>query len=423
MTTTTTRTRAIAVALLLALVASACGIVGDDGPYEIDVEFARTYNLFPGSPVRVLGVDVGRVTDLSIEPGSDVVTVTIEVDGDVDLPADAGAVIVPEALLGERYVQLEPAYTDGETLAAGATIPVDRTVVPFEFDEILDNLNQFVGGLDAPEVGRLFDNLATTLDGNGEEIGRTIDQAHEAIEVLADNDEELVSLASRLADLNTTLATRDQAIGDILEDWNTVTSTLASERTDLDGALNGLVRVTEQLGGLLRTHRASLESDIETLTRVGRTSNRNLDNLSLLILSSAELFRHAERVIDRERNMLPLQNHSEELGGELARSIEARLEGLCARSGLPQDQCDEIPVGDLVGSALCLEPLVPCPDDGSKKTVTEAVRDVLAASPELRQAIRDSDPEAPPSEDDEDLVSRTADRLLGSASREGGDAR
>lgn len=379
----------IALLLTLALSTTACGVFGGDSSYEISAEFARTYNLFPGSPVRVLGVEVGKITDLHIEPGSDVVTAEMVIDGGTVLPAEASALIVPEALLGERYIQIEPPYVEGPEMEAGTTIPVERTVVPYEFDEVLEGLNQFVGGLEPDEVGRMFDNLATVLDGQGAKVGQVIDQAHDAIQVLQDNDEELVSLAGRLGDLNETLGTRDQALGDIIADWNTVTSTLASDRADIDGALRGLVRMTDELGRLLETHRASLETDIETLTRVGRTANRNIDNLSMLVLGAAELFRHAERVIDRERNWLPLQNHSGQLGPEIARTVSNRLRGLCERAGLPADQCDQLPIDDIVGDQLCLDPIVPCPSDGSVKTIPEAVRDTLEASPELTEALRE----------------------------------
>ncbi len=402
-------TTPVALLLVLALAAAGCGVFGG-GSYEVEAEFARTFNLFPGSPVRVLGVEVGKIADLTVEPGSDVVTARMVIDEGVQLPADASALIVPESLLGERYVQIDPPYEGGPEMAAGDTIPIDRTVVPYEFDEVLEGLNQFVGGLEPNEVGRLFDNLATVLDGQGAKVGQVIDQTHDAIAVLKDNDQELVSLAGRLADLNTTLGTRDQALGAIIEDWNTVTGSLASDRANIDAALRGLVRVTDELGRLLSANRDGLERDIETLTRVGRTANRNIDNISMLILGSAELFRHAERVIDREHNWLPLQNHSSQLGPELARTIAARLAGLCQRAGLPADQCDQIPIDELVGGELCLDPIVPCPTDDSVKTVPQAIRDVLEASPELEQALRD---EAESDEDPADTLTRELGGSLG----------
>lgn len=379
--------RALGLVVVLAVLVAGCSVLRGGDTYEVAASFRRTYNLFPGSPVRVLGIDVGKVKSVEIEPGEENVTATLVLNSDVELPADVGALIVPEALLGERYVQLDPPYTGGATLEAGSTIPVDRTRVPYEFDEVLENLNQFVEGLEPNEVGRFVGNLAEILDGQGEQLGRTIDNAGAAIAVLEENDEELVSLSSRLADLNETLGTRDQALGEIIEDWNTVTGSLAGDREEIDAALNGLVRITTRLSDLLQDHGDDLTADIGALTRVGRTANRNLDNLSLAILGSAELFRHAERVIDREQhNWLPLVNHSGELGQELAESIANRLVGLCLGAGIDEDQCEQIPLDDLLSGELCLPGVVPC-EDPDTPTVADAIRGVVEDNPDLGDAI------------------------------------
>lgn len=383
-------TRLVAVLAGLAVLASACSIgVTGAGGYPVNIELAASYNLFPGSPVRVMGVEVGVVRDLEVSPDSGVVTAKLLVEQNVQLPAEVSARVIPAALLGERYVQLEPPYTEGPTFEPGGTVPVERTQVPAEFDEVLESLNDFVGGLDEDELARLISNLAETLEGQGEPLGRTIDNAREIVGVLRENDEELVRLARRLSDLNETLATRDEEIGELIDDWNTVTRTLADERGDIDTALNGLARLTDQLRGLLETHRGNLEEDIATLTRVGRTAVRNLDQLTLMVLSSAELFRHSERVFDFERNWLPLVNHTESLEEEIAGSVADRLAGRCENV---QDQlpvpCDQIDFDGLVGGSVCLPPAVSC-SPGSK-TLADGLTDVLTEVPELRDAL-DSD--------------------------------
>jgi phospholipid/cholesterol/gamma-HCH transport system substrate-binding protein len=372
--------RSTSVLLALAVLVSACGVLPGNGDYEVAAELTRSYNLFPGSPVRVLGVDVGRIVDLEVEPGRSTVRVVMRIDDDVDLPADASAIVVPESLLGERYVQL-PAYTEGPRLEAGAVIPVERTSVPFEFDEVLEGLNDFVGGLDGPEVGRFVDNLAEVLDGQGEQLGRTIDRAHEAIGVLKNNDDELVALAARLADLNATLGTRDQEIARLIQDFDTLARSLVDDAGDLDAALRGVVHLTGELDGLLAENADRLGSDIEVLTRVGRTAQRNLDNLSLAVLGSAELFRHAERVVDRERNMLPLQNQTWQLVPALTESIVFRLQGLCFGAGLSEEECASDLLMDLLGGAVCAPPMVICTEDSVP--VEEALVNLLTEAPEL----------------------------------------
>ncbi|MDX1620578.1 MAG: MlaD family protein [Nitriliruptorales bacterium] len=382
--------------LVLALAASGCSalpFVGN-GSYELRAEFDRTFNLFTGSPVRVLGVGVGKITELEISADKRAVTAVMTINEDVQVPEGARAVIVPEALLGERYIQLTPAYTDGPAMEPGTVIPLDRTQVPFEFDEVLEGLNDFVGALDEEAVGRFFANLADVLDGQGETLGQTIEDAHGAIQALQQSDEEIVSLANRLADLNETLATRDEAIGEIIEDWNTVTGSLAGDRQQIDAALAGLVRMTRQVGDLLQTHRTNLEEDIATLTRVGRTAQRNLDNVSMLTLGSAELFRHADRVINRDRNWLPLLDHKnpDALYGFIADDMAERLEGLCSRDeDIPQEVCDAIPFREVLGD-VCIPDVIPCPEgESGVKTMAEALRDLAETSEEFRDGILNDD--------------------------------
>jgi phospholipid/cholesterol/gamma-HCH transport system substrate-binding protein len=412
--TTSRHARVVAVLLALALVASGCSVLGGDGAYEVRAELTRSFNLFPGSPVKVLGVDVGKISDIEVPEGGEVVEVIMRISGDVDLPADSSATVVPASLLGERYVQLD-AYTDGPRMSDGTVIPVDRTQVPFEFDEVLTGLEEFVGGLEGPEVARFVTNLAETLDGQGAQLGRTIDSASEAIGVLRDNDAELIALASRLADLNETLSSRDQELAALLQDFDTLAASLVDDRGDIDSALTGLVRVTSELDGLLQGNREQLEDDIEVLTRVGRTVQRNLDNVSTAVLYSAELFRHAERVIDRERAYLPLQDQLLALGEPLTEGIIFRIQGLCIQAGLPLETCESEVIADVLGGVVCAAPIFPCREGAvpieealvnlatEEPELGEVVIDQMTENAEAREQEREADTDAPaPSDGDGD---------------------
>jgi virulence factor Mce-like protein len=382
-----TRT-ALVLPLLLALLASGCGVFGNEGAYTVRAELARSFNLFPGSPVKVLGVDVGTISDIVVPEGAEHVEVIMRIDGGHDIPADTSATVVPASLLGERYVQLG-AHTDGPVLEDGATIPIDRSQIPFEFDEVLSGLEDFVGGLDSDEVARFVANFAETIEGQGAQLGSTIDSASEAIGVLRDNDEELVALASELADLNATLGSRDAELAALLQDFDLVAASLVGDRQDIDAALTGLVRVTQELGGLLEVNRERLEDDIEVLTRVGRTTQRNLDNVSTAVLSSAELFRHAERIIDRERAFLPLQDQLFALVPALTESIIFRIQGICLQAGLPEDLCAIEAIDGLLGGLICAPPLFPCPEELGAVPIEEALLDLVTEEPILGDAILD----------------------------------
>lgn len=382
------RRRLLAITAVLTLAAGACTVpFGGNSHYEITAEFGRTVNLFPGNAVRVVGVDVGRVKRIDVPEGSGVVRVTMSINRDVELSADANAVIVPQALIGERYVQLDPPHTGGPVLEPGTTIPISRTGVPTEFDEVLDSVNDYLTKIPREEVARLVTNLALVLDGNGEELGRTLENAEEAIDVLRDNDEELISLASTLSDLNETLASRDQELGQLIEDWNLLTGTLAANRDDIDAALRGLARMVEELGLLLTEHRPDLESDIAVLTQIGRTAVRNLGEIDRFLHWSAELYRHADRVLDAEHNWLPQLNQASDYNRLLADRVEDRLVGLCIRLDVEACQVPAFWQGHLP-QEICAPPLLLCPEDRPEVVpLPEALGDALDRAPELSDRL------------------------------------
>ena len=92
----------------------------------LTAEFPRTVSIYQGSDVRVLGVPVGKID--SVTPSGTQVIVTMHYDADVQVPADAKAVIISPSIVGDRFVQLTPAYTGGPVLAGGATLT--RTTPP-----------------------------------------------------------------------------------------------------------------------------------------------------------------------------------------------------------------------------------------------------------------------------------------------------
>src|SRR5919106_2083575 len=139
--------RLISLTVVVVLIAGSCsGGPGEEDRF-IDGYFSRAVQVFPGNSVRVLGVEVGRVTEVENAPDRDAVRVHMRIDDpDLVLPADVEATIVPVSLLGERYVQLLPAYEGGAKFT-DSEIPVDRTSVPVEQDELLRSLQDYFGEL------------------------------------------------------------------------------------------------------------------------------------------------------------------------------------------------------------------------------------------------------------------------------------
>ena len=76
--------------------------------YEITANFSSISGLQAGADVRISGVKVGSVTELTLDPKSYQAVVHMSIHPDIKLPKDTAAVIASESLLGGKFLSLEP---------------------------------------------------------------------------------------------------------------------------------------------------------------------------------------------------------------------------------------------------------------------------------------------------------------------------
>ncbi|MDP9341030.1 MAG: MCE family protein [Actinomycetota bacterium] len=334
------------------LLAGCSGSSGGRRVYK--AEFSRTIQLFPAANVRVLGVNVGEV--LSTKVVNDGVLVTFRVDDpSVQIPSNVDAAIVPMSLLGERYIQLFPAYTNGPTLPSGSTIPLSRTAVPSEPDELLQSLQDYMGALDPQTVTTFVENASKVLQGNGTRLNSLIRFGSELMQTLSAKRNDLAALFVQLDKLTDALATRQKAIGTLIQSYNAVTGTLNANRAALEGTIQGLNDAAVQLASLLVAHRKTLNQDIESLTRTGRTLSKNVGQLAETGHWAVLLFQAATRAVDYDHAWLRLGNQGQELGALILLRLQERLAELCLANG--DQQCGTMDYwSQSVPALFCFQP-------------------------------------------------------------------
>ena len=112
-------------------------------PYELHAVFDNVSNLKPRSPVRIAGVDVGKVTKLDpITDGEGAAEVTMELkDTALPIHKDAQLKIRSRIFLeGNFFIDLRPGSPSAPELEDGSTIPIQQTAAPVQFGEILSVL-------------------------------------------------------------------------------------------------------------------------------------------------------------------------------------------------------------------------------------------------------------------------------------------
>ena len=111
-------------------------------PYEIKVAFRNASDIKPKSPVRIAGVNIGKVKKVERGEGDSAATVTLEID-EKGLPIhrDAKIKIRPRIFLeGNYFVDVSPGSPSAPAIEKGETIPVNQTASPVGFGQLLETL-------------------------------------------------------------------------------------------------------------------------------------------------------------------------------------------------------------------------------------------------------------------------------------------
>ncbi|MCF6388196.1 MCE family protein [Mycobacterium sp. MBM] len=243
----TRRLRILVVAALITLIVSASALLAVRhlfAPTTVVATFSSARAIYVGDEVRIAGVPVGTI--VAIRPAGTHAELTLEVDHGVRVPAEAKAVMVAPNLVSARFVQLTPAYSGGPVIAENSTIPIERTAVPVEWDEVKEQLTRLAtdlgpqAGLNTSSIGRLIDSAAGAMDGNGQKLRDTLRELSGVSRILADGSSDIGQILENLQKFVAVLRQTNQQIVQFQDRFATLTSVLDGGRSDLDAALNNL---------------------------------------------------------------------------------------------------------------------------------------------------------------------------------------
>jgi len=272
----------VAVVLLAAIVVVA--LTRGNAPNHLTAYFSRTVGLYTGNDVRILGVKVGRID--SITPEGSRVKVVMSYDGNQKLPSTVDAVVVVPSVVSDRYVQLTPAYRSGPTLADNATLPLTRTRVPLELDQVFTNINSLDKALGPNGANRhgafakLVAVAAANLHGNGGHLNKTLRTASRALSTLSNGRGNLFSTVGHLSRFTAMLARNDGGVRRLNANLALVGRQLAGERKDLGAALVNLSTALSAVNGFVAHNRAALTGDIHGLAKVTKVLSKEKEAIT-----------------------------------------------------------------------------------------------------------------------------------------------
>jgi phospholipid/cholesterol/gamma-HCH transport system substrate-binding protein len=250
--------------------------------------FSNASELRAGQFVRASGVEVGKVAKVELIDRGRRARVVFGVDKDLPLYQETTVAIRYLNLIGDRYLELKRGDSNAQ-LPAGSTIPIERTEPALDLDALLGGFRPLFRALDPQKVNTIAQSLITVLQGQGGTINDILDQT---------------------AQFTSTLAHRDQTIGEVINNLNTVLDTTVKHQKQFDETVNKF----EELITGLKDRADPLADSIAGISNAAGT-------IGDLLADSRPLLRDA--VARLEPTLQPLADHRDELNDTIRKAPDA----------------------------------------------------------------------------------------------------
>lgn len=276
---------AIALMMLAAFRADQLPLIGGGDTYY--AEFAEAGGLQSGDEVRIAGVKVGEVKDITLD--GNVVRVEFLIDKGVEFGPNTEAVIRVKTLLGDMFIGLEPEGS-GE-LDPGSTIDIEHTTAPYDVVDAFSDLSDTTTRIDTGQLATAFDTVSETLEQTPEEIRGTLNGLSRLSRNIAARDAQINSLLQNLDKVSGVLADRNQELVKLFEDGTVLFQAVAARRQAIHDLLVSTQQLSGQLRGLVADTRADLRPALAQLSEVLDVLKKNEENLDQSLRLMAPFYR------------------------------------------------------------------------------------------------------------------------------------
>jgi phospholipid/cholesterol/gamma-HCH transport system substrate-binding protein len=249
--------------------------------------FSNTNGIFSGDEVRILGVKVGNVDSIEVQPLR--AKVSFAYDAKYKVPAQANAVILSPSLVTARAIQLTPAYTGGPVMQSNTTIPEDRTAVPVEWDDFRGQLQRLTQTLQPTEpggvapLGELINTAADNLRGQGPTIHDAIVKMAQAVSALSDHSSDIFGTVRNLATLVSALNASSGLMSSLNTKLASVTSRLANDPDEVARAVRDLNTAVDQVGVFVKDNREALGTTADKTASIFNAVVASLGDIKQLL--------------------------------------------------------------------------------------------------------------------------------------------
>ena len=249
--------------------------------YEVTAEFANAAGIQRDNQVRVAGIKVGQVKGIEIDGTK--VLVTLEIENGIEIPEDAGAQIKLATLLGTKFVAINGAGGGGPFMEDGATIPLERTSVPYEIYQASSQGTDVVSKLDGDALNNLLVKLTEVVRGARTDVGHALEGLNELGGQLNAKEADFKALMAGADDLTKLLSDEGDEIVALIDSSNDVLSALAQQREEIQSLLESAKVMSAELTEVLQENRGNVDSILADLDSALTVLEGNIEDIDMAL--------------------------------------------------------------------------------------------------------------------------------------------
>lgn len=253
---------------------------GDTKQYR--ATFLDATGLLKGDDVRIAGVRVGQVEKVEIVNRNQA-QVTFTVDASHPLPASTDVKIRYRNLVGQRYLAVSQGAGSSAPLDAGKPIGTDHTEEALDLTVLFAGFQPLFTALNPSEVNQLADEIVQVLQGEGGTVESLLSHVSSLTTTLAGKDQVIGDTIDNLNSVLGTVNQRDAQLNNLIVQLRTFTGGLAADREAIGQSLTGINELSASTAGLLTEARPDLKKDIGALGALAKSLNANQGTLESTI--------------------------------------------------------------------------------------------------------------------------------------------
>ncbi|GEP38682.1 ABC transporter substrate-binding protein [Nocardioides psychrotolerans] len=242
------------------------GNLSFQGSRDYQAEFVDATGVVKGDDVRIAGVRVGTVSDVAIIDRNRAM-VSFSVEETTMLNEATTATIRYRNLVGQRYIALDQQVGDAEVLQEGDTIPVDQTAPALDLTVLFNGFKPLFEALSPDDLNKLSYEVVQVFQGEGGTLESLLSNTASITSTLAARDQVIGDLITNLNTVLDNLADRDDQLSDLITTFRTFVAGLNEDREAILGSLDQISALSVETAGLVEGIRPPFVEDIKQLRR------------------------------------------------------------------------------------------------------------------------------------------------------------